>query len=75
MTNSRLLGVIYSCIPALFSTSISVAVDGDTIVIGVLTNRDNGAFAGSAYLFTHSAGVWNETIKLLASDSQLGNFF
>jgi len=46
----------------------SVAMDGDTAVIGARNDDDNGADSGSAYVFTHNAGVWTEQQKLLASD-------
>jgi hypothetical protein len=49
----------------LFGTS--VAVDGDTALIGA-SDDDNGDHSGSAYVFTRSAGVWTEQAKLTASD-------
>ncbi len=55
---------------------ISVAVDGDTIIVGAnLTNHiDSGGNAvndsGSAYVFTRdSAGGWSQKAKLTASDA------
>ena len=48
---------------------ISVAVDGDTIVIGAYQDDDNGDLSGSAYVFTRdSAGRWRQRDKLTASD-------
>jgi hypothetical protein len=47
---------------------ISVAVDGDTVVIGADLDDDNGSDSGSAYVFTRSGGVWTEQQKLTASD-------
>jgi hypothetical protein len=47
----------------------SVALSGDTIVIGAANDDDNGESSGSAYVFTRSAGgVWTEQQKLTASD-------
>ena len=49
----------------------SVAMDGDTIVVGAYSDDDNGADSGSAYVFTRPATGWataTETVKLTASD-------
>ena len=53
----------------------SVAVDGETAVIGARLDDDNGFHSGSAYVFTRSAGVWDEKLKLLASDGASDDFF
>jgi cysteine-rich repeat protein len=53
----------------------SVALDGDTAVIGALQGESNGSFPGSAYVFTRTAGVWTEQAKLLASDGEEGDQF
>lgn len=49
----------------------SVALDGDTLVAGA-EFADVGAetFAGAAYVFTQSGGVWSEQQKLVASDAE-----
>lgn len=48
---------------------LSVAVDGDSVVVGAYGDNDNDSDSGSAYVFTRdSAGVWIEQLKLLASD-------
>ena len=49
----------------------SVAVSGDTIVVGADDDDDNGNSSGSAYVFVKPGGGWtdmNETAKLTASD-------
>ena len=46
----------------------SVALSGDTLVVGVPYDDDNGIDSGSAYVFVRSAGVWTLQHKLLASD-------
>jgi len=46
----------------------SIAVDGDTALIGSSWDDDNGEFSGSAYVFTRVHGVWIEQAKLLPSD-------
>ncbi len=54
----------------------SVAVDGDTAVIGALGDDDNGVNSGTAYVFTRDgAGAWSQQIKLLASDGAGGDLF
>jgi len=57
------------------SFGLSVAIDGDTAVIGAWLDDDNGPGSGSAYVFTRSAGVWTERAKLLASDGAALDFF
>ncbi|MDA0243450.1 MAG: hypothetical protein OT477_08545 [Chloroflexi bacterium] len=54
---------------------ISVAVSGDTAVIGADSDDDGGTASGSAYVFTRSGGAWNQQTKLTASDSAANDFF
>ena len=57
---------------------ISVAVDGDTVVVGAHKDDDDGDDSGSAYVFTKPAGGWadaTETAKLTASDGAAGDLF
>jgi phosphohistidine swiveling domain-containing protein len=53
----------------------SVAVDGDTVLIGAPYDDDNGLQSGSAYIFTRRGGVWTERAKLTASDATANDFF
>jgi len=54
----------------------SVAIHGDTIVIGSwLDDTDSGEGSGSAYVYTHSGTVWTEHAKLTASDEATGDQF
>ena len=47
----------------------SVAVSGDSVVVGAPQATPGGTdFAGAAYVFTRSGGVWTEQQKLVASD-------
>jgi len=49
---------------------ISVAVSGDTAVIGAYNDdHAGGTNAGSAYVFVRSGGVWTQQAKLTASDA------
>jgi Ca2+-binding RTX toxin-like protein len=51
----------------------SVAINGDTAVVGANLTDDDGEFSGSAYLFSQSADGWVETAKLTASDASAGD--
>ncbi len=56
----------------------SVAVSGDTAVIGAFQHGDNGSASGSAYVFQRDEGgidAWGEVKKLLASDGASGDRF
>ena len=54
---------------------ISVALDGDTAVIGARQDDDNGSQSGSAYVFTKVSGVWSQKAKLIASDGAANDEF
>jgi Ca2+-binding RTX toxin-like protein len=47
----------------------SVAVDGNTLVVGA---PGDAAGAGAAYVFTRSASTWTQVAKLTASDAAVG---
>ena len=49
---------------------ISVAIDGDTIVVGDISFSASVTQRGSAYVFTRSGTTWTERTKLLTSDGQ-----
>ena len=56
----------------------SVAVSGDTAVVGASGEDAGGSFAGAAYIVQRDeggAGNWGEVNKLLASDAQAGDNF
>jgi hypothetical protein len=54
----------------------SVAVDGDTAVVGAYGEDDLGSEAGAAYIFVRdSYGVWSQQQKLTASDGQADDRF
>jgi hypothetical protein len=54
----------------------SLALDGDTAVIGAIDD-DHGGYAdpGAAYIFTNVAGTWQEATKLIASDPGDESYF
>ncbi len=56
----------------------SVAIDGNTVVVGAYNNDDAGTNSGSVYLFQKPLSGWTdstETAKLTASDAMSGDFF
>jgi len=54
----------------------SVALDGDTLVVGSPFDDTPGVFDhGSAYVFTRNSGAWTQQAKLLASDGVANDVF
>ena len=53
----------------------SVAMDGDTAVIGAYRDDDNGSDPGAAYVFTKTSGGWVQKAKLTPSDGAAGDEF
>ncbi len=53
----------------------SVAISGNTAIVGVLYGNTPGGETGSAYVFTRSAGVWTQQQELTASDGAEGDEF
>ncbi|HNU43663.1 MAG TPA: FG-GAP repeat protein, partial [Phycisphaerae bacterium] len=53
----------------------SVAVSGDTAVIGAYGDDDGGSSAGSAYVFVRAGGAWSQQAKLTAADAAQGDEF
>ncbi len=56
----------------------SVAIEGDYIVVGApLEDNSGGDNAGSAYVFKRNGNIWDQQVKLVASDGgtfdQFGN--
>ncbi len=51
----------------------SVAVSGDTAVVGAPDTDDQGSNAGSAYVFTRSGTTWTEQTELTASNGEAGD--
>ena len=48
---------------------ISVALDGDTALIGADLDDDKGENSGSVYVYTRSKGTWSQQAKLTAADA------
>src|SRR5512136_1022298 len=53
----------------------SISISGDTAVVGAHCNDDNGADAGSAYVFIRSGTTWTQQAKLLALDGASNDYF
>lgn len=54
---------------------VSVAIAGDTAVVGAVHDDTTAIDAGSAYVFTRSAAAWSQQAKLTASDGAVGDNF
>ncbi|MFV2068166.1 MAG: S8 family serine peptidase, partial [Pirellulales bacterium] len=53
----------------------SVAISGNTIVVGAHYEDERGGDAGAAYIFTGSGSVWTQQQKMTASDGAAGDRF
>ena len=58
----------------------SVSIDGDTMVIGAISDDDKGSNSGSAYVFTRTtagdlASGWTQVAKLTAGDGAADDWF
>ena len=53
----------------------SVAIDGDTVIIGAQLEDTGGINAGAAYIFTRSGTTWTQQAKIISSDLQAGDEF
>jgi len=53
----------------------SVAIHGNTVIIGAFGDPDYGRLAGSASLFVRNGGTWMHQAKLLAPDGQASDQF
>jgi len=54
----------------------SVAVSGDTVVVGAVSGDNNqGDSSGSAYVFVRNGTTWNQQVKLIASDAEASDSF
>lgn len=58
------------------SFGASVAISGDTAIVGAVFDDDLGEDSGSAYIFERSSnGTWSQKAKLLAPDGNAGDWF
>jgi MYXO-CTERM domain-containing protein len=54
---------------------ISVSLSGNTALLGAVSDDEKGTYAGSAYVFEQSGGMWTQQVKLLGSDEAAGDNF
>jgi hypothetical protein len=54
------------------SFGLSVAIDGDTLVVGA---PYEDSIAGAAYVFTRSGTGWSQQARLKASNAEAGDYF
>jgi len=54
---------------------ISVAISGDTVVIGADLADEKGSNSGAAYVFSRSENTWSQQVKLTADDAEAGDLF
>jgi hypothetical protein len=54
---------------------ISVAISGDTVVIGADLADEKGSNSGAAYVFSRSGNTWSQQVKLTADDGAAGDLF
>lgn len=53
----------------------SIALSGDTAVIGALRDDDNGPDSGAVHVFTRFEDDWRHRVKLTAADGAPGDVF
>lgn len=53
----------------------SVALSGDTALVGAYWDNSPSSDAGSAYIFTRSGTTWSQQAKLTASDAANNDYF
>lgn len=53
----------------------SLAIAGDTAVVGAYGDGAQGSFAGAAYVYVRNAGSWSLQQKLTAADHALDQYF
>jgi len=51
----------------------TVAIDGETVVVGGRNNNGTSSDVGAAYVFTRSGTVWSQQQKLTAADALAGD--
>ena len=53
----------------------SVAISGDTVLVGSWLNDTSFSAQGAAYVFIRTGGMWSQQQKLIASDGMLFSMF
>ena len=60
---------------ANYHFGFSLAVDGDTMVVGAHGDDDNGSASGAAYVLTRQSGTWSQVARLTAFDGEADDQF
>jgi len=58
-----------------FGTSVSIADDGNTAIVGAGNEDTSASNAGAVYIFTRSGSTWTQQAKIQASDPQAEDKF
>jgi hypothetical protein len=53
----------------------SLAIDGNTVVVGAYGDQNAGNYAGAAYVFVRSGSTWNQEQKLSGSENSVADGF
>jgi hypothetical protein len=53
----------------------SVALSGDTLIVGAVGDEEGGSLSGSAYIFRDTGSGWTQVAKLTADDAAPGDLF
>lgn len=53
----------------------SIALDGDSLVIGAIGDYHAGSASGSAFVFVRSGEAWTQQAKLIAADASTNDIF
>jgi len=54
---------------------VSVAVNGDTAMVGSIQDATKGVAAGAVYVFERNGTTWTQQAKLVANDGSAGAYF
>ncbi len=58
-----------------FGFAVSLSSEGDTAIVGSISEDTGGSSAGATYVFTRSGGIWTEQAKIQGSDTEAGDNF
>jgi hypothetical protein len=53
----------------------SVAISGETALVGAIYDDDKGIYSGSVYVFVRSGAAWSQQAKIVAADGAASDWF
>ena len=53
----------------------SIAIHNNTLIVGTISDDDEGFNTGAAYIFSRNDGIWNQQAKLTANDAEAQDWF